>query len=48
MELVAAAGLGVRLRGAGELWHSRKGTLLGLRHFPRPNEKVFPRGRFDF
>lgn len=48
MELVAAAGLGVRLRGAGELWHSRKGTRLGLRHFPRLNEKVFPRGRFDF
>lgn len=48
MELVAAAGLGVILRGAGELWHSRKGTLLGLRHFPRLNEKVFPRGHFDF
>lgn len=48
VELVAAAGLGVRLCGAGELWHSRKGALLGLRHFPRLNEKVFPRGHFDF
>lgn len=43
---MAAVGFGVSFPGAGELWHSRKGTRLGLRHFPRLNEKVFPRGCF--